>query len=81
MLRADDALIYEFIHAAHDPDPRRAVRFRPFAPALAPARVADAPMRWTARGDAKPITAFVGRLAEPFRRLLPVHRAVPAPCC
>lgn len=80
MLYADNALFYEIIRTAHDPDPVRSARLRPFGypTARRPLDMAPASRRTDRRSV---IASLVAKLVTPARVLAPGRRLVPAPCC
>ena len=80
MLHADDELLHQIIRAAHDPDPRRAAGYRPFADPTArrllgaaqPVAVPVLRVTWSTRlGSA--VAAVLGHV--------PARRVAPEPCC
>jgi hypothetical protein len=76
----DNAPLYEIVRTAHDPDPVRAARFRPFGyPTVR--RSLDAPPA-SGRSDRRATAAStVTRLAATLRALAPVRRPASVPCC
>ncbi|HKG26409.1 MAG TPA: hypothetical protein VKB09_12220 [Thermomicrobiales bacterium] len=80
MLYPDNALLYEIVRTAHDPDPVRAARFRPFGYPTA-RRPLDGPPAF-GRSDRRASAASIAtRLAATLRAPAPVRRPAPVPCC
>jgi hypothetical protein len=77
----DNVLLYEIVRTAHDPDPVRAARFRPFGhPTVR--RPLDAPPRPSGRSNPRAWAAgVVARLVATARTVAPVRRPASVPCC
>jgi hypothetical protein len=78
-MHVDDPLLYEFIRAAHDPDPLRAALFRPFASARRPQNSIPTGVD-SAFGAAKAMS-IIGKTVATVLGLIPVHRPALVPCC
>jgi hypothetical protein len=80
-MHADNPLLYEFIRTAHDPDPLRAARFRPYAYPSARRPLDSTPAKVNSAFGASKVTALIGKTGATVLGLIPVNRPAPVPCC
>ena len=79
MLYPDNALLHEIVRTAHDPDPVRATRFRPFGCPSVRRPLDQLPSASKRSGRQASAASVATRLAAMLWALSPLHR--PAPCC
>jgi hypothetical protein len=80
-MHADIPLLFEYIRAAHDPDPVHAARLRPFASPPGHRPLDATPARSTAVFDTTRAFALIRKTVDAMLGFVPVHRTAPAPCC
>jgi hypothetical protein len=81
-MHADNPLLFEFIRAAHDPDPVHAARLRPFASTSDRRPPVPVQTKSAARFDTTNVTALLrNTVIATLLGIVPVHRTAPAPCC
>jgi hypothetical protein len=80
-MHVDNPLLYEFIRAAHDPDPLRAARFRPFAWSSARRPQESMPTKVDSAFGAAKVMSIIGKTGAMVLGLIPAHRPAPVPCC
>lgn len=86
MLHTDSVLFHAIVESSQDPDPYRAMRYRPFAPTarlragsfLAKANVI--PVQSLGSGLRRPLHAAVALLANAFQPLLPKRLTAAGTC-
>ena len=80
-MHADNPLFYELIRSAHDPDPLRAARFRPYSYSSARRPLDELPIKTVAAFDPAQATAFIRKAVGSIWGFVPDRRPVPVPCC
>jgi hypothetical protein len=80
-MHADNPLLFEFIRAAHDPDPLHAARLRPFASSSSRRPSPPIQTESVVQFDTTNVTALLRNTVATLLGFVPVHRTAPAPCC
>jgi hypothetical protein len=80
-MHVDNPLLYEFIRTAHNPNPLRAARLRPFAYPSGLRPLDSKPAKVKSACHNPRVKTLVVKIIATVLGLIPVNQPAPAPCC